>query len=437
MNKAWMKSGLLLILCIALTACGAKADNAGGGSAPSTSASSEATEPTNGGPVEIEFWNILNADLSKSLVDAYNSSQNKVRVKSVFVQNSYEGIVEKLQVQAAAKKLPDVVTNGLLYTRFASETIHAVPLDTFIKQEKYDTSDFYPSMLNLGKNGHGQQIGFPFGISTPVLYYNADQFRDAGLNPDSPPQTWEELPEIAKKLTRNGHFGVNMAIDFGWLYQALMETYGGRMMSADGKSVGLDSEASIKAVQTIVDMVTKDKSMPLLQGTQPFESMAKGDIGMLVHTTAGLGMIAPTAKYDLRTAPFPTYQGKQVVPAGGSNLMIFTIDKAKQEAAWDFIKYLTDAKRSVQISTSTGYMVSRVSAYEDPDLQKFLEEKPYYKATYGQLETMVPWFNFPGTGGTRVQKIIADQIQAALQGQKSPEEAMKEAAKQANSLVQS
>jgi multiple sugar transport system substrate-binding protein len=421
---------LLLLLSVALAACGAGANEA----APSGSGGAAASQSSE--PVEIEFWNIWGGELIDSLVNEYNSSQSKVKVKAVFVQNSYEGIVEKLQVQAAAKKLPDIVSNGLLYTRFANDVMHAVPLEPFIERDGYDMSDFFPTMLSLGKNEQGQLIGLPYGISTPILYYNADHFRAAGLDPDNPPQTWEEFPNVAKQLTQGAHYGASVPIDFGWLYQALMETYGGSMMSADGRTVVLDSEASVNAVRMVADMVNKDKSMPLLQLQQTFESMAKGDVSMLVNTTAGLGQILPTAQFDLRTAPFPTYGGKRIVPAGGANLMIFTQDPVKQEAAWDFMKFLSDPKRSVQISKSTGYMVSRQSALDDPEMQKFLEENPDYKATYEQIDEMVPWFNFPGTGGTRIQKIISDQIQAALQGQKTSDEAMKEAAKQANRLIQ-
>lgn len=438
--KKTVNALLLLLLAVATAACGTSPN---GSASPSGSAGASSSAPASGesspqgsGPVEIEFWNIWGGELIDSLVEEYNNSQSKVKVTPVFVQNSYEGIVEKLQVQAAAKKLPDVASNGLLYTRFANDVMHAVPLEPFIERDGYDMSDFFPTMLELGKNEQGQLIGLPYGISTPILYYNADHFRAAGLDPDKPPQTWEEFPAVAKQLTRDGRSGASVPIDFGWLYQALMETYGGSMMSADGKTVGLDSEASVNAVRTVVDMVIKDKTMPLLQLQQTGEAMAKGDVSMLVNTTAMLGTIKPVAQFDLRTAAFPTYGGKRVVPAGGSNLMIFTQDPARQEAAWDFIKFLVDPKRSVQISKSTGYMVSRQTALDDPEMQKFLEENPVYKATYDQIDEMVPWFNFPGEGGTRVQKIITDQIQAALQGQKTPEDAMKEAAKQANALIQ-
>lgn len=431
--KKTMSSLMLLLLAVAIAACGTGTNDTNSTTGANMGTDSSSPKPSE--PVEIEFWNIWGGQLIDSLVEEYNNSQSKVKVNAVFVQNGYEGIVEKLQVQAAAKKMPEVVSNGLLYTRFASDVVNAVPLEPFIEREGYDMSDYFPTMLDLGKNEQGQLIGLPYGISTPILYYNADHYRAAGLDPDNPPQTWEEFPEVAKQLTRDGHFGASVPIDFGWLYQALMETYGGSMMSADGKSVGLDSEASVNAVRMIADLVINDKSMPLLQQIQTFESMARGDVSMLVNTTAGLGMVLPTAQYELRTAPFPTYGGKRIVPAGGSNLMIFTTDPVKQEAAWDFIKFLVDPKRSVQISMSTGYMVSRQTALDDPEMQQFLEANPVYKPTYEQIDEMVPWFNFPGEGGSRVQKIISDQIQAVLQGQKTPEDAMKEAAKQANALI--
>ncbi|GJM74405.1 hypothetical protein HMSSN036_66210 [Paenibacillus macerans] len=144
---------LLLLLSIALAACGTSGSSGAPSAAPSGSADAASLQASE--PVEIEFWNIWGGELIDSLVNEYNSSQNKVKVKAVFVQNSYEGIVEKLQVQAAAKKLPDIVSNGLLYTRFANDVMHAVPLEPFIERDGYDMSDFFPTMLNLGKTSRG------------------------------------------------------------------------------------------------------------------------------------------------------------------------------------------------------------------------------------------------------------------------------------------
>ncbi|WP_080832659.1 hypothetical protein [Cohnella massiliensis] len=85
-------------------------------------------------------------------------------------------------------------------------------------------------------------------------------------------------------------------------------------------------------------------------------------------------------------------------------------------------------------------MVSRQTALDDPDMEKFLEENPVYKATYDQIDEMVPWFNFPGEGGTRVQKMcrrsLRTRFRPRCRARRTPEDAMKEAAKQANALIQ-
>ncbi|GAA3406112.1 ABC transporter substrate-binding protein [Paenibacillus hodogayensis] len=418
---------LILMFILFVAGCGNAKNTADGGA-------SETIAPAAATPIEIEFWHGV-SELIDKMTEAYNRSQTKVIVKSVVVPNYYDGIVEKLQVQAAAKKMPDVVTMGLNYTKFAIETMHAISLEPFIKKDAYDTSDYFPSMLNLGKTSEGQQIGMPFGISTPVLFYNADQFREAGLNPDAPPKTWDELSEYAKKLTTNGHYGVSVNIDYAWLFQALLQTLGGSMMAPDGKTVGIDSQAGVKTMKYVSDLINADKSMPLLTNTQGWEAMSKGSISMFVNTSSGLETIRSQAKYELRTAPFPMHEGKRFVPAGGANLMIFAADKAKQEASWDFIKYLTDTKQAIPYAKSTGYMVSRKSSLNDPDMAQYLKDKPAAKATYDQVDQMVPWFNFPGTGGSKFAKIISDQVQAAMQNQKTPEQAMKDAAAQANPLI--
>lgn len=426
------------ILALALFAAGCGSGTTGSNAAkdgePKASTAASTAPAASASPVEIEFWQNGDKTMDK-LVEEYNLSQTKVKVKSIAVPNYYDGIVEKLQVQAVAKKLPDVSIMGLLYTRFADETMHAVPLEPLMKQDKYDTGDFFPSMLNLGKTSDGTQIGIPGGISTPILFYNADQFREAGLNPDTPPKTWDELREYAKKLTTDARHGIFAPIRNGWTYQAVTQTFGGSMMAPDGKAVGLDSQASVKAVQYFADLVNADKSMPLLQELQSYEAMAKGNISMLVSSGAALGIIRASAKFDLSSVPFPTKDGNRSVAAGGYNYMIFSTDKAKQEASWDFIKYMTDTKQSVRVTKATGYMVARKSALNDPEMAQYLKDNPAASATYEQVDQMVPWFNFPGKGGTKVQKIIADQIDAALEKQKPVEQAMKDAAEQANALI--
>ena len=99
---------VLVLLAVSLAACGSGSNNTAPTISPAGAGNTSSAQSSES--VEIEFWNIWGGELIDSLVNEYNSSQDKVKVKAVYVQNSYEGIVEKLQVQAAAKKLPDIVS---------------------------------------------------------------------------------------------------------------------------------------------------------------------------------------------------------------------------------------------------------------------------------------------------------------------------------------
>ncbi|AJY74770.1 ABC transporter substrate-binding protein [Paenibacillus beijingensis] len=433
MKKQWGISllAVIMILSVILTACGNT--NQTGVKADEKGASEESNEV-----VEIEFLHQHGGDAVDKLVEEYHKSQDKVRVKPVFAQGSYEGIIEKIQTQAASKQLPDVFTNGFVYTRFAIDTLPIVPAYEFIEKENTDMSDFFPEMLNLGKGDDGKQYAMPFGVSTPIVYYNADHFREAGLDPENPPQTWEEIREAAKKLTVNGRYGMffNYEVTGNWMYQAMTETAGGHMMSEDLKSVAFDSDAGRKALQFWVDLVNTDKSMPVMDGKQASQSFASGNISMYVESPALLTNFRKQTQFDLRTSVFPSLDGKRVVPAGGNNLVILAKDPKKQAAAWDFVKFATSAKGTSLIAQEIGYMATRKSALDDPKLMgDFLKKIPQAKVPYNQLENMVPWYNFPGTAGSKVYKIVQDNIQAALLQQKSVDQAVTDAAAQANALL--
>lgn len=396
-------------------------------------------EPKQDEVVEIQFLHSHAGDPVNDLIEAYNSSQNKVVVKPIFVQNSYEGVVEKIQAMAVAKQLPDVVANGFVYTRFAIDTLPVTSLQKFIDKEQYDLSDFFPSMLALGKSDTGEQMMLPFAVSTPLIYYNADHFREVGLDPENPPTTWDELRAAAKTLTKDNRYGIyfNYTITGNWLYQAMVETAGGQMMAPDLKGVAFDSKEGRQALQYWVDLVNTDKSMPLLDSKQSTQSFLSGNTSMYVTTTAALTGFREQADFDLRAAVFPTVNDKKrVVPGGGNNLMILAQDEKKQEAAWDFIKFATSAKGTTMIAQSIGYMVSRKSPLEQADLMgDFLKEHPTATVTYEQVDDMVAWYNFPGSSGSKVYKIVQDNIQAALLQQKTTDQAITDAATQSNELL--
>lgn len=100
--------------------------------------------------------------------------------------------------------------------------------------------NFLPNVLELAQTDDGKQIGLPYSVSVPVLYYNPEIFAAAGLDPENPPKNWKEVAEDAKIIKgKTGNMGFFMQeYADNWTQQALIESNGGAMLKkVDGKTV--------------------------------------------------------------------------------------------------------------------------------------------------------------------------------------------------------
>lgn len=218
--------------------------------------------------IEINFWfsSVLNAkQFIEERVAEYNSIQSLVKVKAVW-QGLYQEMEIKMLAAAVTGQLPDLAQEKFEYLDLYIEEGLIEPIDDLINE--YDKNDVLPVMWESVSRS-GRIYGVPFAINTSIFFYNVDIIKNAGLNPEKLPETWEELIEISKKLTvdKNGdgkidiyglamwQNGINSFMPFLW-------SYGGRLFSEDGKRVVLTSEEMIKTVYMIKDLVHKYRIIP-------------------------------------------------------------------------------------------------------------------------------------------------------------------------------
>lgn len=407
-----------------------------------SSSDSSSSESPRQGPIEIDFLHIHGGSQGEALekiVENYHDSQDEVRVNPIYVEGSYEGVVERLQSLAATNQLPAITQAGFTYTQYMMENMPVVPAQEFIDAEEFDTSDYFPQMLDLARNADGELQGLPFAVSNPVVYYNKEMFEEAGINAEEELSTFEGIRNIAKKLTTDETNGVyfNYSITGNWLFQAMVETLGGKMIEEDQKSVAFDGEEGVKALQYWTDLMNDDQSMPNISDQQAQQAFASGKLAMYVTTPAAFAEMQAQSDFEVGLLLFPTDgQHPRVVPAGGNNVFVLETTEEEQEAAWDFMKFATSPESTAIVAKEMGYMAVRASAVTDQNLLgAYYEETPAAYVPYEQLKEMVPWHNFPGKGGSRIYKVVQDNIEAALNNQKSPEQAIEDAAKEANSLL--
>jgi len=394
--------------------------------------------------IELDFWyaypNLFDR-VVEELVMRFQRANPDVVIQSAAVGKDYEEITQKIQARIFAGNPPALALHGFTYARYFAEHTPIVPLQEFIDRDReFDAKDFPEAMLGLGRFG-GKIAALPFAVSTPVLYYNADLFRKAGLDPRKPPETWTELEQAAQRLTKpsEGQHGIwfHWNITGNWLFQAMVSCAGGHMVAPDEQRVTFNEGPGVRALTFWVDLVKKG-SMPRISAFAPAEaSFTAGKIGMFVTSTAFLAQLerSTQGRFELGTGLFPK-DAERRVPAGGNAVFIFAKDKVKQEAAWRFAKWITSAEGTTIMSKGTGYMPVRRSVLEDPKLMgTYLQERPRLKATMRQAENMEAWYTFPGDQGTKITDVIKNAIEAALLGQKDPKQALDEAAVQANKLL--
>ncbi|WP_121631888.1 ABC transporter substrate-binding protein [Tropicibacter alexandrii] len=295
---------------------------------------------------------------------------------------------------------------------------------------------FYPALMANGKI-EGKTWGIPFQRSTIVAYYNKDMFREAGLDPEKAPTTWDEMVEMGKALTNDDHFGL-MIPSTGypyWMFQALAIQNGKEVMSNDGLTTYFDDPAVVETLEFWKSLSQEHGIMP--EGTVEWgtlrQAFLEGQTAMMWHSTGNLTAVKNNASFDFGVAMLPGNE-RLGSPTGGGNFYIFK-DASEDEraAALELIKFMTAPEQAAKWSIETGYMGVSPAAYETEALQAYTAEFPPALVARDQLEHAVAEFSTFETA--RVREGLNNAIQSALTGQMSAADALAEAQAAAERLL--
>ncbi len=339
-------------------------------------------------PVTIQVWYSLGAKYSAPLeviIDKFNASQDLITVEGVY-QGGYATTQEKLLAAYVAGDPPVLsqLEQSLVGAFIANDAL--VPLESFIKDDKeFDLKD-YNKDITQGATYDGKLYGLPINVSTPVLYLNRDLFRQAGLDPDKYPTTWDEAYDIAKKISDLGPDIYGLRIyNSGWIIDSLFHQFGGTLFNKDNTKSLVNSKEIKNAMAFWKKMV--DDGIAVYQGGKDGSTMdASGVVGMVMRSTGSIEWFKDNVTFDWGVAPFTLGKTKAVSLGGGNIYMLKKTSPEEQFAAWEFLQYLTNTENQIFWSTNTGYMVSRNSAKESDKIQAILKEDPRYSVTYDQLK---------------------------------------------------
>lgn len=341
----------------------------------------------------------------------------------------YEEAAQQSLRQAVTNQLADVSYQGLNRQRVFVDRGIAVDMTPFIRAEKdWARMGYDKALLSLGQV-NGKQAGIGFSLSTPVVYFNADLVRKAGVAPEQFPANWDGIVELAKKAKAANAGTHSMHLDWeitgNWMWQALVFANGGDMLSTDEKKVAFDGAAGKAAMQTFAKAV-KEGEMRDVSFTTANQDFVAGNLAIFVTSTSRLGVITKQVgnRFDLRTARMPIEKNGSL-PAGGNVAMMFAKDPAKQKAAWEYIKFATGPLGATAMVQGTGYFPANTIPANDPKLLKpFYEQHPNHLTAIKQLPVLTGWYAFPGENGLKITDVIKDHLQTVIAKEVAPDKAL-------------
>jgi multiple sugar transport system substrate-binding protein len=419
---------IALLMTLVLAAC------AGG--------NDEAAEVQEGGPesdVTLTFWNGFTGPdrpALETLVDRFNEEQDKIEIEMEIMP--WDVFFQKILPSLASDEGPDIAAMATeQIPQYAAKGVFA-PLDELYDENILDTEALVGPAVDATEF-EGQHYGVPMNFTTLLLYWNKDMFREAGLDPEQPPTTWEEWAEYAVKLTKDEN-GDGKPEQYGYaiadhetipMWPILIWGNGGEIVAEDGSQAMLDDPATIEAVEYWSDLVVNQKISPV--------GLAGADADKLfLSKKAAMEVVGPWMTTGFEDAGIDF--GLAMVPAGpeqqvtlGTSVAMVLNSKADADtkaAAYEFFKFWNSEESQIYWAVNSGFPPTRT----DIDSSQ-LGENPYVGefAKYAEQSK----FYLPGIPNfTEVNtNNFEPAIQKILNGEGTPEEVLTSTDEQIESVL--
>jgi sn-glycerol 3-phosphate transport system substrate-binding protein len=403
---------------------------------------------------EVQFWHAMGGNLGEAvnaLVDGFNKSQSEYKVNPVY-KGSYTETLTAAIAAFRAKQAPHIVqvfevgTANMMAAKGAVYPVYQLMADA---KEPFDPKAFIGPVYGYYSTPDGKLLSMPFNSSTPVLYWNKELMQKAGLDPNTPPKTWPELGEMAKKAVAAG---AKCGFTPQWQTWTMIENYGAwhnlPYATKDNGFGGTDIElkfndpARVKFIQMLADW-TKDKTF--VYGGREGKSTALFTGGDCVFHVASSGSAAGidkalggTSKYGIAMMPYsPDVIAKpQNSIIGGATLWVLQgRPAAEHKGGANFITTLASRPGQAMGHLATGYVPITTAAAEVTEKEGFYKKFPGREVGVQELTLNPPTANSKGLrigNFVQIRDIVDGELENVWSGKKDAKTALDDAVKAGN-----
>lgn len=369
--------------------------------------------------------------LVQQLISDFESNNEHIKVDYAAIQSKYK---QKLKTQLGAGNAPDVFyVDAKFFGAFASADV-LLDLSPIEESDDFNTDDFFQPLIDAFRSD-GQLQGVPKDFSTLGLFYNTAHFENAGLDPESPPTSWSGFRDALSKLLDNNDIEAPI-VEYpnARVWKSFLFQNGGQVLSDDGSEAVFASDAGVEALQYLVDL-KKDGLLAV-----PSELGAGWHGAALANQEVSTAVIGPWAlpflennhadinkQVDVAHLPYPE-DGQKATSAYTVSYSA-SADTNSPQGARALIKGLT-SKEGMAAWAKKGLALSARKSHRDLEYyQNHPRRKTLLEA--GEWSHVVGY----GTNSEAILNRLHPELEGAMLGKQSPQEALETAESKINSEV--
>jgi sn-glycerol 3-phosphate transport system substrate-binding protein len=404
---------------------------------------------------EINWWHAMSGQLGRQvekLAADFNASQSEYRVVPSYKGSYTETVTAAIfafrsRSQPAIVQVNEIGTATMMAAKGAIYPVFELMRD---EQEPFTPSAYLPAVTGYYADLGGNLLSFPFNSSTPILYYNKNMFRDAGLDPEVAPKTWPEIGLAAKKLRDRGAV---CGFTTSWPSWINVENFSAfhnlPLATRENGFAGLDAVLTFNNA-TVVRHVAQ---LAEWQATKIFDYSGRaqaaeprfqnGECGIFIGSSATRADIKANSKFDVGYGMMPYWPDVAGAPQntiiGGATLWVLR-DRPSGEykGVAKFFSFLSKPEVQARWHQNTGYLPITRAAFDLTRSQGFYDRNPGSSISIEQITLKPPTVNSRGLrlgSFVLIRDVIDDELEQAFAGKKSAQAAMDSAVERGNRLL--
>jgi sn-glycerol 3-phosphate transport system substrate-binding protein len=403
----------------------------------------------------VELWHAMSGELGRQLgqlAAAFNASQSEHRIVPEYKGNYTETITAAI-FAVRTKKQPAIVQVNEIATATMMAAKGAIyPAFELMRAQgiAFDQETYLPAVSGYYSDLAGNLLSFPFNASTPILYYNRDQFRAAGLDENVAPKTWPEVEAAARKLRQSNvpcgfttHWPswVNVENFSAWHNVPIATHANG--LAGFGAELTIDNPTMVRHLEALVEWQRTKLYDYSGRASAAEPRFPAGECGMFLGSSAQRADILAKSRFSVGYGMLPYWPDVAGAPQnsiiGGATLWVLRGRPEEEYAAVaKFFAYLSQPQVQASWHQNTGYLPITGAAYELSRAQRFYENAPGAAIGIEQITLHAPTDNSRGLrlgSFVLIRDVIEEEMEQALAGKKSAKAALAAATTRGNELL--